>query len=434
MDTSGYTRWFRDSTPYISMHRNKTFVVLLEGEALDHPNFVNIVHDLALVHVLGARLVIVHGARSQIANRLPDGVFHNGRRVTREEDLSILLRIFGELRTRVEALFSTGLPTSPLRETEISVVSGNFVTARPLGIIDGVDHQLTGCTRKVHATRIHGALGSGALVLMSPMGYSSSGQVFNLASDELAADVALAIGADKLIVFNDSGALTDGDGDRISQMSPSQLQSIAEANGDPQQSQYLQSMVRACRGGLKSCQLVSYSEDGALLRELFTAQGAGTQIRETGSEFIRPATTADVASIVEMIRPLEESGVLVRRSRDRLEAEIEHFLVAAIDNTVIGCCALYPYGDAVELACVAVHPSYRDADPSVGLSLLEAAEKTARTMGAGRLFVLTTQTRDWFLDNAFVDAPIEDLPAPKQALYNFQRNSKVMIKQLGTKA
>ena len=172
--------------------------------------------------------------------------------------------------------------------------------------------------------------------------------------------------------------------------------------------------------------------------ELFTTEGAGTQIRETGSDFIRAATSADVASIVEMIRPLEESGILVRRPRDRLEAEIDHFLVAAIESSVIGCCALYPYDDAVELACVAVHPSFREAEragrPSVGASLLEAAEKTARTMGATRLFVLTTQTRDWFLDNAFVDASLDDLPTPKKALYNFQRNSKVMIKQLGPKA
>jgi amino-acid N-acetyltransferase len=145
-----------------------------------------------------------------------------------------------------------------------------------------------------------------------------------------------------------------------------------------------------------------------------------------------------VGSIVEMIRPLEESGVLVRRSRDRLEQEIDHFLVAAIDNNVVGCCAVYPYGEVAELACVAVHPSYRDAErsagrPSIGTSLLEAAERTARATGARRLFVLTTQTRDWFLDNAFVDAPLSELPAPKQALYNYQRNSKVMIKPLESK-
>ena len=433
MDKSGYARWFRDSTPYISMHRHKTFVVLLEGEALDHPNFVNIVHDLALVQVLGARLVVVHGARTQMASRLPNGKFHDGRRITAEEDLPVLLGVFGEMRARVEALFSTGLPTSPLRQTEISVVGGNFVTARPLGIIDGIDHQFTGATRRVHAERVHGALASGALVLLSPMGYSSSGQVFNLAADELAADVAMASNADKLIVFNDSGGLRDSAGIRISVMSPAELQSVADSDNH-----LLQTILRACRGGLKSAQLVSYVEDGALLRELFTTEGAGTQIRETGSEFIRAATSADVASIVEMIRPLEESGVLVRRPRDRLEAEIDHFLVAAIESSVIGCCALYPYDDTVELACVAVHPSFRDAErngrPSVGTSLLEAAEKTARSMGAARMFVLTTQTRDWFLDNAFVDATLDDLPTPKQALYNIQRNSKVMIKQLESKA
>jgi amino-acid N-acetyltransferase len=415
------------------MHRNKTFVVLLEGDALAHGNLTNIVHDLALVHVLGARLILIHGARPQLDEALPDAQFHAGRRITRESDLPTLLRIFGEQRARLEALFSTGLPTSPLRETEINVLGGNFVTARPVGIVDGCDHLLTGRTRRVHADRMRAMLEHDSLLLLSPLGYSTSGQVFNLAADELATDVALAMDAEKLIVFNKQGALSSDQGERISIMSPAELEGHLD-NG----AQHLRSIMRACRGGILSCQLVSYAEDGALLRELYTAAGSGTQIRETYGAFIRDAVSADVGSIVEVIRPLEENGVLVRRSRARLEEEIGHFLVADIDNNLVGCCAVYPYDAVAELACVAVHPSYRDSSAlhsrgrsaGVGPSLLAAAEQRARDAGASRLFVLTTQAQDWFLDHGFVDATTEVLPGQKQALYNYQRNARVMIKDL----
>jgi len=430
VDTSGYARWFRGSTPYISMHRNRTFVVVLEGAAFAHPNFVNVVHDLALVHVLGARLVLVHGAREQLDAALPDARFHAGRRVTTPADVPTLLGIVGQLRSQLEALLSTGLPTSPLRETDIAVVGGNFVTARPIGVLDGVDHELTGRTRKVQARRINAALDAGAMVLLSPLGYSPSGQVFNLAADELAADVALALGADKLVIFTRSGALTSPDGERISVLTPSELTDwmAASANGEDG---HLAAALRACRGGVRSSQLVSYSTDGALLSELYTATGDGTQITESHHELIRRASSDDVASIVEMIRPLEELGVLVRRSRDRLEQEIGQFLVADLDRNVVGCCAVYPFGDAAELACVAVHPAYRDAaQPSIGRALLAAAEARARAIGATELFALTTQTRDWFLEHGFTDASPDALPAPKQALYNYQRNARVMIKRL----
>lgn len=457
MTVNDYARWFRDWTPYISMHRNRTFVVLLEGEALDHPNLTNIVHDLALVHVLGARLVLVHGARPQLDAILPGHgeagvVFHNGRRITRADDMPAILGVFGQQRARLEALFSTGIPTSPLRETEISVIGGNFVTARPVGIVDGIDHELTGRTRRVHAPRLKAVLDGGGLALLSPLGYSSSGQVFNLAADELAADVALAISADKLIVFSRSGALRDESGERISLVNPTELEAHVNAGET-----HLGAVLHASRGGVPSCQIISYQDDGALLQELYTAPGAGTQVREL-YDFIRGATSEDVASIVEVIRPLEEAGVLVRRSRDRLEEEIDHFLVADLDRNVVGCCAVYAFGDVAELACVAVHPSYRtgapyrdgsaaayrfggdqaDGRPSarsraarVGASLLAAAENRAKQLGATRLFILTTQTRDWFLDQGFVDAGTDVLPAQKQAMYNYQRNARVMIKNLG---
>jgi amino-acid N-acetyltransferase len=435
VDTSGYARWFRASTPYISAHRNRTFVVLLSGEAIAHGNLPDIVHDLALLHVLGVRLVLVHGARPQIDLALPESRFHGHRRITDRDSMEALLGVYGQVRAKLEAAFSTGLPTSPLRNADIATVTGNFVVAKPIGVLDGVDHLFTGQVRKIHRQRIQTLLDARTLVVVSPVGYSPSGQPFNLASDELAAEVAMALSADKLIMFDTEGYVKDERGRNCPDLLPGELESLLDrTDPDPHIANQLRAMLRACRGGVPRCHLVSYLEDGALLQELFTAQGHGTELSELRTNIVRRARIEDVGGIVEVIRPLEDAGVLVRRDRDRLELEVDNFFVAEIDGIVVGCCALYRFEDSAELACVAVHDAYRGsgAKPGIGERLLAAAEAAAAEAGLLRLFVLTTQTRDWFLEHGFEDGEIGALPTPKQALYNYQRNSKVMFKQLGT--
>ncbi len=428
METNAYARWFRGSTPYISAHRNKTFVILLSGEALEHVNLTNIVHDLALLHVLGVRLVLVHGARPQIEYALPESFYHRHRRVTDEPSMTAITALHGQIRSRLEALFSTGLPNSPLHNVDIPVIGGNFITAKPIGIVDGVDHLLTGEVRRIHSGRIRTALDNNALVLVSPIGYSPSGQAFNLNSEDLAAELAIAIQADKLIVFDDLAHVTDDQGERISTLTPGGLEQHLTVLDETKQYR-LRHLQQAVRGGVKKSHLVSFEDDGALLAELFTADGVGTQIVEQQARGIRQAALEDVAGIVEVIRPLEETGALVRRERDRLEQEIDNFLVAELDGIVVGCCAVYGYGKQAELACVGVHENYKSGN-GIGPSLLQAAEQRARDIGASELFALTTQTRDWFLERGFHDAPIERLPEQKQRLYNWQRNSKVMVKPL----
>jgi amino-acid N-acetyltransferase len=436
VDTSDYARWFRASTPYISAHRNRTFVVLLSGEAIAHGNLADIVHDLALLHVLGVRLVLVHGARPQIDRALPDSRFHHHRRITDRDSMAAVLGVYGQVRAELEAAFSTGLPTSPLRNADIATVTGNFVMARPIGVLDGVDHLFTGQVRRVHHQRIRALLEARNLVMLSPIGYSPSGQAFNLASDELAAEVATALTADKLIMFDSEGYVRDERGRNCPDLLPAELESLLDRTSpEPHIANQLRAMLRACRGGVPRCHLVSYLEDGALLQELFTARGHGTELSESRASLVRRARIEDVAGIVEVIRPLEDAGVLVRRDRDRLELEVDNFFVAELDGIVVGCCALYPFEDSAELACVAVHDSYRGSGirPGIGERLLAAAESAAAAAGLARLFVLTTQTRDWFLEHGFEDGATTALPAPKQALYNYQRNSKVMFKQLGTR-
>ena len=426
-----YTNWFRGSTPYISAHRGKTFVVFLGGDALAHSNLANIVHDLALLNVLGVRLVIVHGGRPQLDAAFSDSHFHAGRRITSASQMLEINGIYGALRAKLEALFSTGLPNTPLHNVEITLVSGNFVAAQPIGIIDGIDHQCTGRLRSAHVGALQNLLDSQAIVLQSPVGFSASGQAFNLAAEELAAELAAALGADKLIMFNDPGHLTNDDNQRISRVTPNLLNEMC-AGLDPVTVARCQALVNANTQGVERGHLIGFANDGALLQELFTADGIGTQVSTHDEDLIRQAQLEDVADIVEIIRPLEDDGVLVPRSRAQLEQEIAHFFIAELDGIVVGCCAVYVFADTAELACVAVHEHYRHqySDMGIGSALLETAEQAAAAQGANSLFVLTTQTQEWFISHGFAPTDVESLPSSKQSLYNWQRGAAVLQKHL----
>lgn len=428
-----YTSWFRGSTPYISAHRGKTFVVFLGGEALAHANLVNIVHDLALLNVLGVRLVLVHGGRQQLNEALAESTFHSGKRITSAAQMRQITSLYGALRADLEALFSTGLPNSPLHNVEINLVSGNFIAAQPIGIVDGIDHQCTGRMRSANVHAVQKLLDTQAIVLQSPVGFSTSGQAFNLSAEELAAELAIALDADKLIVFNDPGHVADNKNQRVSRITPEALhRHCAELEATP--AARCQALANAVSNGVERGHLIAFGEDGALLQELFTADGIGTQVSNRHEDLIRSARLEDVADIVEIIRPLEEDGVLVPRSRALLEQEIEHFVVAELDAVVVGCCAVYPFADSAELACVAVHEHYRHqhSDLNIGTALLEAAEQSAHQLGASNLFVLTTQTQEWFVTRGFSAADVESLPNDKQSLYNWQRGSAVLQKKLKT--
>ena len=429
MKETDYAGWFRRSTPYISAHRGKTFVVFLGGDALAHPNLIHIVHDLALLHVLGVRLVLVHGARPQLDARLPAIEKKNGRRITQATEMSVIGGVLGELRMQLEALFSTGLPNTPLHNVDICVSSGNFVMARPLGIVDGIDHLCTGVFRSLKLQRVTRLLDTESIVLISPHGYSPSGQAFNLVAEDLAAEVSVALQADKLIILDDRACLENAEGERLSSVTPTYLEKELETFGEAGRTR-LKALAFAVREGVTKGHLLSFEEDGALLKELFKADGVGTQVVKEKTNSIREANLADVSGIVEIIRPLEESGVLVRRSRDRLEREISNFLVAEIDGVVVGCCAVYAGEDMAELACVVVHQHFRNGGSGIGSGLLLAAERSAKTMGATALFALTTGAQDWFLDQGFLEADVDSLPKSKQSLYNWQRGSKVMTKAL----
>lgn len=429
-----YVKWFRNSAPYINAHRGKTFVLMFSGDAIEHPNFATIIHDIALLNSLGVRLVLVHGARPQIEARTAlRGIaprFHHDLRITDAATLECVKDAAGNLRAQIEALLSMGLANSPMHGAQIRVTSGNFVIARPLGVQDGIDFGNTGEVRRIDAEAIARQLQSGAIVLLSPIGYSPTGEVFNLAFEDVATQTAVALKADKLIVLTAQPGLLNEQGELIRFAELRQVRQLLGGNGDPQLQGVLQALVQSAEHGVKRGHLISYADDGALLQELFTRDGAGTLITEDQYEQIRTAQIDDVGGILEIIEPLEAEGRLVKRSRELLETEINQFTVIDRDGMVIACAALYPYPEdgSGEIACVATHADYRGADR--GERLLAALESKAAALGLQRVFVLTTRTAHWFQEQGFMQVGLDRLPAKKQALYNFQRSSKVFVKEL----
>ena len=403
-----YAQWFRASTPYIRAHRGRTFVVMLGADALASEALVNIVHDLALLDVLGVRLVIVHGATCEVDGPLSADQFEAAQGAA------------NAARAKLEALFTTGIPQSPLRNRHVALVSGNLVTAQPAGIVAGVDQLGAGKPRRVQADVVSALLAAGNVVLLPPVGYSTSGAAYFVTPETLAVKAAVDLSADKLIVYHSTSRVAErGD------LTTRGLADLVAGNAfDTVTSRRLRALAEACRGGVDRAHLVGFAEDGVLLKELFTAEGAGTQVSDGDYRVIRRATASDVGAIVELIRPLEDTGVLVRRSRDRIERDIGEFFVAELDGSLTGCCALHQLGDGnAELACLV-------GGDSVGSRLLVAVEEAGRAAGAERLFALTTTAVDWFLEHGFAATAVAELPADRQGLYNYRRNSKVLLKGL----
>jgi amino-acid N-acetyltransferase len=430
-----FVHWFRAAAPYINAFRGRTFVIAFGGEVVADGKFVALTHDLNLLASLGVRLVLVHGTRPQIESQLETrGIrprYLRGLRVTDEASMQCVKQANGQLRVEIEALLSMGLPNSPMANATIRVAGGNFVVARPRGVLDGIDMQYTGEVRRVHAEAIAQRLGAGELVLLSPLGYSPTGEIFNLSMEDLAAEVAIALAADKLIFLIDGAGITDTAGDLVRELTVSQASArLSETQLTRDLEQHLPAAMRACRNRVQRVHLIDRQVDGALLLELFTRDGVGTMVSQDPLEQLRTATIEDVGGVLRLIEPLELDGTLVKRSRELLEMEIGRFLVLEHDRIIVGCAALYPFADdhAGELACLAVHPEYRNA--GAGEQLLRRVESEARRHQVERLFVLTTHATHWFIEHGFAEVDVDQLPSARQVLYNYQRRSKVLVKAL----
>jgi len=431
-----FVAWFRSVAPYINAFRGKTFVIAFGGEVVADGKFVELTHDFNLLAALGIRLVLVHGARPQIEQHLAHNnlgdTYHHGIRLTDAETMRCVKEAVGRVRVEIEALLSMGLANSPMANADIRVAGGNFITAQPIGIINGVDLMHTGSVRKVDVAALNDRMDFGEVALLSPLGYSPTGEVFNVTLEDIATSTAIALDADKLVFLMDTDGVQDKKGKVLKDLTINQAQEILSGKRKlpDDVALFLPCAIRACEAGVARTHLISRHTDGAVLQELFSDEGIGTMLVESTLNTLRAANIEDVGGILHLLRPLENTGVLVRRNRELLEREIARFTVLEHDHRIIGCAALYPFPDeaAAELACLAVDAQYRDR--GYGQAILDHMIGVAQTQGLKKLFVLTTRTAHWFVERGFRESDIAELPAQKKSLYNYQRKSKVFARKI----
>ena len=436
-EAKSFVSWFRDSSPYIHAHRTKTFVIYFGGEAVLADDFEHHVQDFALLNSLGIRLVLVHGIRPQIDERLKKlntpALFHKHLRITDDIALQCVKEAAGLVRVEIEALLSMGLSNSPMAGSALKVASGNFVTAKPIGVIEGVDYCHTGEVRRVDSLAIHQQLDQDNIVLISPVGYSPSGEVFNLSAEQVATAVSIALNAEKLILLTEQSCCDPVDNEAvIRQMTTDEAESFLQDYPTISNSirLSLNAAIQSSRAGIERVHLINRTINGALLLELFSRDGIGTLISSTPFEDIRSATLNDIGGILELIKPLEQQGILAKRSREKIEMEIADYIIIERDGLVIGCTALHPnqadqYGC---IACLAVHPDYRGS--ARGDRLINYVHSKAKQLALKHLFVLSTQTMHWFIERGYLSSNINNLPEALKLNYNPQRNSKILVKTI----
>lgn len=429
-----WVQWFRGVAPHIHSIKNQTIVIAVSGEMIERGKLESFIHDVSVISALGSKLVLVYGVRPQVERLLKlqniRPSLSNNIRITDPETLSCVKEAAGEVRLDIEAAFSQGLPNTPMAHSHVRVVSGNFVIARPLGIIDGIDFKLTGIVRKVDSEAIHQQLNNKNIVLVAPLGFSPTGEAFNLTLEDVASSIAGAIKADKLVLLSDVDGVRRF-GEVISELTAEQAKEFVEKGLVDQEDIYnLGYALKAIKKGVDRVHIIPYFLDGGILGELFTHDGVGTLITEEHMESMKTATIDDLQGLIKLLQPLEEDGTLVKRPREKLEADISKFIVLEHDGIIYGSAALYAFPEEKigEMGALTVHPDYQgkgEAD-----KLLRQIEKQARKEGLTRLFVLTTRTAHWFLKKGFRTASLEELPLKKRDLYNWQRRSQIFIKDL----
>ena len=437
-----FVPWFRSVAPYIHAYRGKTFVVAIAGELIAAGKLNLFVQDMAILHAMGIKLVLVHGFRPQVNEQLRakghESRYSHGRRITDAVALDCAQEAAGQLRFEIEAAFSQGLPNTPMANATVRLVSGNFLTARPVGIVDGVDFQQSGLVRKVDAVAMHRAIDSGAVVLLSPFGFSPTGEAFNLTMEDVATSAAIALQADKLMFLTEIAGIREDQGDMESpidtELALADAERLLASLPNPTQPTdtafYLQHCVRACRGGVERSHILPFAVDGALLMEVYTHDGIGTMVVDEKLESLREATADDIGGILQLIEPFEQDGTLVKRDRTSIERDIDHYTVIEHDGVIFGCAALYPFPETNTGEMAALTVSHHVQGQGDGERILKRVEQRARAMGLQSIFVLTTRTMHWFIKRGFVQAEPDALPEARRRLYNWDRRSQVLVKKL----
>jgi len=441
--TNPFIQHFRLAAKFINQFNKKIFVIALGGDVINDKQFSHIAHDINLLHSLNVNIVLVHGIRPQIDHLLK---LHKNKtqlvrnqRVTDKEALGHIIDTNGRIRINIESILSSSMIDSPMAGSEIKLSSGNFLTARPLGVIDGIDMQHTGQIRKVDTKAITNKLQNNEIVIVSPIGFSPIGEIFNLSYEQVAAQVARSIKANKLIYYVNDNGILNARGDLIPEMSSNKAENLIyaiENKSSPETAPYisyndfniLKSSLYAIKNKIEKVHLINRHINGSLIEELYTDKGSGTILTEFPLEIIRQATSKDTKRIHQLIEPLGQKEVLVHKALDQIEGDILNFYVIEHNHNLIGCVALYPYEKMIEVGCFAIDSNYQNQ--GYGSKLLKFCEKEVQKLNGNSIFILTTQSEHWFLEKGFQLNNKDLIPSAREKNYEVERNSKFFTKKL----
>jgi amino-acid N-acetyltransferase len=419
----------REILRYVPHFRDKVFVIALDGAVVAGENFANLLLDIALLRSLRVGVVLVHGAGWQIerlarsAGRQPSNV--DGTGVTDSDTMELALTA----ANRVTHDILAGLTGVDLR-----AAAGNAIVAHPAGILGGVDHQFTGRVERVDVPLLQALLERDIVPVVPPLGFDGEGRAYRLNSDAVAADVALALGAVKLIDLGpDPGVKIDGE--MVRQVSITEAELLLKKHAaelPPGVRSKLTQAVRAARGGVPRVHIIDGQVQEGLLAEVFSSQGIGSLVYANEYQAIRPAQKKDVRTIHALIQNGVRNDELLQRTRAEIERQISDFYVFEVDRSPVGCVALHFYPDTLqaELACLFVADRFENQ--GIGGKLAQYAETVARALAAEQLFCLSTQTFNFFVQKAgyHLGGP-DDLPPDRRERYEQSgRRSQVLVKKL----
>ena len=436
---SSFIQNFRLSAKYINLFNQNIFVIALSGYVFNEDQFVKIAQDINILHSLKIKVILVYGARPQVEsilvkNKIPVRLLKN-MRVTSSAALKHVIEVNGAIRNKIEATLSTIKSVSE----GMRLSSGNFLTAMPVGIIDGIDMESTGKIRGVDVEAIKNKLNHHEIVIVSPIGYSPIGQIFNLSYEQTAANIAAAINADKLIYYVDANGILNERGELIPELTSEKahkLISHIEEKPSPESAQnlsyddfnILKSSVFAIKNKIKKVHLINRHIDGSLIEELFTEKGSGTILTEFALENFRKATEGDLKDIYRILFPLEKRKIFIERDLTQIKGMINQFYILEHDKKFVGCVSLNSFKESLELASFSIEPKYQRL--GFGKKLLKFCELEAKKLKYDEIFILTTQSEHWFAENGFKEKSKELMPTFKKKTYQSERNSKYLTKKL----
>lgn len=418
---------------YVPLFRGQRFVVAVDGALVDSERVAGLLLDLAVLQSLNIQIILVHGAGHQVRQlaekRGVNLTSSDGTGVTDPTTLDLSIDAIAQLGNELRAQATMA---------NIRTASANVLVAHPAGKVKGVDQQLTGVIDRVDTQCLKAFLDEGLLPILSPLGYDRHGQTLRLNSDSVATEVALAVGAVK-ILFVTEDHVVDAEGGRVRQLSGDDAQAViagesaVAAVSSPLLMSKLRHAARGCYDGVPRVHIVSGLERDALLAELFSNEGSGTMVYRDAYQEIRAATKKDIPAIAAMIRPSVTDEDLVPRTAEEVAVDLEDYSVIETDGTIVGCVALHPFLDegAVELACLFIKKNHENHGH--GRRLIEYSIRRAKEMGASRLIALTTGALSFFQRmGGFELASVDELPLSRRQKWEASaRGSHIIRVRLG---